>query len=606
MKSIIFSILLGCSLLLKAEVSSPALEQSRNLYQWLEKNESFFTECITKKQGDKIILCDNTQIAIEEIKTMFRMSAAQLVNYIKKQGVKLEIICMKESGEFTPWCVRKSKQSNFKKRYYLQGQFLGRENTILLRANAYKGSLIHEYIHFLEFKNSNKVLGHRYKYERVEIERKLIQRMDEIIAQVKKDEAALRKSGKLPALLKEMVALSSSLQKFSKFQDLIDERNIFDLYLRWGKLLGIPDQDRKLAAKNLEFICKRKDLSLGAKQCFTTQFTKREKGIWEQVKRVIEEVRPRPSFALVKRFLKNVPDRGRSLKENITLINSYIFKTWSIVPDHSYRSIEKMDNILPDSTLKFKRAHCVGLATLYLLAFEQIGIKAQLLRIPGHVLVQVCDKKQCYWIETLERGKIISKQYYIKQGVVTAKELEDTYYLTPSSLVSSIYLSLGFIAAKSKQYDVAELFYKRSIDADRRIVDAYANLAALYFEMGKKRLSRTYLNIALKVNPHSLNALTNKAIELWQEGKQQAAFEIIKQAKTINPLKDFVLKTSFNFNRQKKRWKQAFLDGLIYNLQHKSDCHFFSKLQSIRRYLTDKVRSAYRQDWKQLSAACPK
>ena len=567
------------------------ISEINSFHSWLDIHQQELERCQLERAGDSITLCDKTVVSLKEMKQLFAMSAQELVQYIKDAGINLEISCASTSGPFDKHCQKHSKRKAFKKRYHLHGQFLGRENTILLRSDALKGSLIHEYVHYLEFNNKNLLWGRRYKFERVELEKKIIVRMDEIIAQVKDNEARLKKEGKLKGLLKEMVAISGGLQKFSKWQDLIDERNIFMLYIKWGDLFGATDQDVALAKKNMNFICKRSDFkSLPKNQCPKLKI---KKSHLEEVKQVISYLRPKPNFELLDKFIQGInPKKKESLKQTVKRVKEYIYNDWKMVADTSYKSISKKDNILPDTTLDTHHAHCVGLSTLYLLAFEKLGISAELIRIPRHVLVQVCVGSECYYIETLKKGLIINKDFYFKNNYTTKAELEKTFYFKPAKLSSSLYLSLGFIANGAKQYELADILYKKSIDTDRRFADAYSNLAGVYQQQGKARMAKSYLEIALKVNPVHTSSLVNKALMLWNSEGNKAKkniLELLKKAQNINPSYIETYRVRSIILEKLGKFKKSFVNQLVVSLQQSKNCIHVERLFYLQKKIIDKI-----------------
>lgn len=602
------SIIIIFFITLSFHVQSQSLpQQLKAFHQWLSFHEKEFSRCNLRKEADSIILCDGTKLSVKELQKLFKMTPKQLVDFIHQKKIGLEVFCVKEKGDFNQWCNPKIKRKMFKKRYYLQGQFLGRENTILLRGNAYKGSLIHEYIHSLQYHNAQKIYGKRYKFKRTNLEGKAIERMDEIILAAKKGEAKLKKEGKLAHLLKEMVALSQGVQKFSKWQDLIDERGIFLLYLRFGKLLGVSQQDMQLARKNMGFICKREDLPYMDKSFCPVV---KKESAYVKVKNIIKEIRPQFDMGLVDKFIEGVPSRSKKgLTENIEIISKYIFTKWKIVPDLSYRSIEQKDNILPDTTLSHKRAHCVGLSTLYILSFEKMGLYAELIRIPRHVLVRVCDRerKQCEYVETLKEGKIVQKDFYFKHHYTTESEVKGTFYFSASNLLSSLYLSLGYIANQAKQYGVAEYLYKKSIDYDRRFAEGYANLSAVYQQMGKKRLAKRYNEIALKVNPKHLASMVNKAALLWNqfhEKKSKEALEILRQAQNINFNYSDIYKVRGMILEKLKKYKKSFVNYLTV-VMSSSDCSYYQKLVGLIPHIKEKsFLNKYHLDLRDFAKRC--
>ena len=184
------------------------------------------------------------------------MQPAELVDFIKNKNIKLEIMCKEDSGTtFKNWCSTEFSRKFFKEVTSLHGQYIPNENTIALAGDSNFGSLIHEYIHYLQYQNTNKVFDHIYKKERIDVQNDIIKGFDTIIADVQILEKQKNKEAAKP-LLKYVLSFSDILQKFGFWQKLIDERNIFLVYTKFSKELGIASEDVALAKKNIGFLCK--------------------------------------------------------------------------------------------------------------------------------------------------------------------------------------------------------------------------------------------------------------------------------------------------------------------------------------------------------------
>ena len=128
--------------------------------------------------------------------------------------------------------------------------------------------MIHEYVHYLQSENKNSVYGSIYKKTKNKVKKELTQEMDRLIAVVTKLEKAGKKA-ELAAEVKKFVTISGFMQKFAPWQDLIDEREIFLLYLERGGEFGADRKDLELARKNMGFICHSKSWNgvLPTEQC---------------------------------------------------------------------------------------------------------------------------------------------------------------------------------------------------------------------------------------------------------------------------------------------------------------------------------------------------
>ena len=250
-----FMALAGVAFAGNAEV----LREGQAFQTWLTANEVSFLNCEVKKVGDAFVLCDNTEIPAAELRELFRLEAAALVNTLQKKGAKIEILCDANvpKANFAEVCTAASKREAFKKLTHLHGQYLPEDDVILVRSSSSRGSLIHEYLHRYQSKNTKPVFGKIYKAERNRLQRELVRAMDATIAQVQALEKAGKKKEALP-LLPDFMGISDLMQNFGPWQDLIDERGIFVLYLKYGQELGVSAQDLALARKNMGFICKSK------------------------------------------------------------------------------------------------------------------------------------------------------------------------------------------------------------------------------------------------------------------------------------------------------------------------------------------------------------
>jgi len=266
MKAFLFLIAVFCSPLAKAS----ELEEAVDFFGWLEQHAKDFAICEPTKDGDNYVLCDKTKVSRVELEKLFKMKAKDLVSEIEGKGLKVELVCA--AGSETPAlgqeCVKDSKNKMFAEISSLHGKYLPEEKTILIRNSANPGSLVHEYVHSLQSANGNEVYGKIYKKRRNEIQRSLGDLMDKKIATIQD----LEKKGKKADAklhLQEFMLASNAMRGFAPWQDLIDERGIFLLYLKYGQEFGAAEDDLKLARKNMGFICKNPKLSklIPEKQC---------------------------------------------------------------------------------------------------------------------------------------------------------------------------------------------------------------------------------------------------------------------------------------------------------------------------------------------------
>lgn len=265
--SILFS--LCAHSLTDQKVYLKSIEKSQMFLMWLDAHKKQFAQCAPIKVDNKIVLCDQTKVDIAEIKKLFKMTPAELVEFIKSKNIKLEIMCKDDRGTiFKNWCATDVNRKFFKEVTSLHGQYIPNENTIALASDSNFGSLIHEYLHYLQFQNKNEIYGRVYKKERVEIQNAIIKGFDNILADVQVLEKQKNEEAAKP-LLKYVLTFSDSMQKFGLYQRIIDERNLFLLFMNFSKELGVPPEDVALAKKNIGFLCADEKIKtlLNKKEC---------------------------------------------------------------------------------------------------------------------------------------------------------------------------------------------------------------------------------------------------------------------------------------------------------------------------------------------------
>jgi len=237
------------------------IEDVVDFKKWLTSNVAHFAKCTPRKSQSDYLLCDGTKVPVKTLKNLFKLSPAELVKWLKEQGIKIEILCDTKSSTqpFQKFCVKQTKFPSFKKLSQLHGKYLPEHKTILIKSSASKGSLIHEYIHYKQAENTNPVYGKVYKKTRAVLQRKLTAILDRKIIMVKRlEKKGLTKKSK--GHIMDFMEASELLRLFSFWQDLIDERGIFQLYLLYGSEFGAGNEDLKLAKLNMGHICKNKKI----------------------------------------------------------------------------------------------------------------------------------------------------------------------------------------------------------------------------------------------------------------------------------------------------------------------------------------------------------
>ncbi|MBI3543163.1 MAG: hypothetical protein HY075_07810 [Deltaproteobacteria bacterium] len=231
-------------------------------FKWLESHAEGFGHCKVDKAGKGFVLCDGTEVDAAELRELLALAPDKLVARLKDKGLTVDVLCETKPprpAPFHAFCSSKLDHKMFAQTTALHGEYLPGEKRILLREGSSVGTAVHEYLHSLEEANANPIYGKVYKKERLAVQAALTKVMDAKIAEVHAIEKSKDRT-KLSVLLKEFSAASDLMRGMARWQDFIDERSLFLLYLRHGKELGVSKEDEELARKNIGFVCKNPGL----------------------------------------------------------------------------------------------------------------------------------------------------------------------------------------------------------------------------------------------------------------------------------------------------------------------------------------------------------
>ena len=93
----------------------------------------------------------------------------------------------------------------------------------------------------------------------------------------------------------------------------------------------------------------------------------------------------------------------------------------------------------------------------------------------------------------------------------------------------------GFAFHNEGNYAEAATEYKKAIEKDSTLIEAYVNLASIYFVQQKYDQAKIELENALKYNPYHVKAHYNLGLVLLNQGKKEEArkhYEFLKSIKS--------------------------------------------------------------------------
>jgi len=105
----------------------------------------------------------------------------------------------------------------------------------------------------------------------------------------------------------------------------------------------------------------------------------------------------------------------------------------------------------------------------------------------------------------------------------------------PSNYTPELLVNRSIDLANRGLHKLAEYYYRRAIELNPNLKQAYNNLGNLLNKLGRSHEALIYLNKALEIDPQYVSALINKGIALVKLGKYNQALECFEKALNLDP-----------------------------------------------------------------------
>lgn len=162
-----------------------------------------------------------------------------------------------------------------------------------------------------------------------------------------------------------------------------------------------------------------------------------------------------------------------------------------IRPDPVDDSLERA--LLP-SVLEQRRGSCLGLAGVYLAIAEALGVQAQAVLVPGHVLVHRADGRT---LELLEGGRVVSQAELRRRYAVPPGNPLYLRGLAREELLAAFRFNLANALRERRRYRDAIAQYTRTLETLPDLAEGHLNLGLCHHRLGEHRLAeRAYLRAA--------------------------------------------------------------------------------------------------------------
>ncbi len=221
--------------------------------------------------------------------------------------------------------------------------------------------------------------------------------------------------------------------------------------------------------------------------------------------------------------------------DRVTALNRFVFNDLGI---RSSQDLKNRDNLLLAQVLKHKQGYCVGIASLYLVLAERVGLPIYAVATPSHVFLRYDDGTTRINIETLQNGANIADGQYIRdERIPEASILKGVFMhnLTADEFIAQIHNNLGVIYSERKNYALAADQYTRALGLAPRFPTAYYNNANDLLAQSDYRRAARLFSKSLRLYPTDVWALNNRGLAYVKMGKLKKARRDFEEALKTNP-----------------------------------------------------------------------
>jgi regulator of sirC expression with transglutaminase-like and TPR domain len=221
--------------------------------------------------------------------------------------------------------------------------------------------------------------------------------------------------------------------------------------------------------------------------------------------------------------LQSFPGAGIGGRERLETLNRFIFGHLGI---RATQNLRDPKNLLPSLVLERKRGYCVGIAAVYLILAEQLGLPIFAVATPSHVFLRFDDGATRINIETFQRGAHQADERYVREHRIPEKSIRNGVFmrnLTTDEFLAQVHNNLGVIYSERKEYERAAAAYQRAIDLHPCFPAACYNLANDLLAQGQYRKAVRRFSRALRLYPTDVWALNNRGLARARMGSVDRA-----------------------------------------------------------------------------------
>lgn len=219
----------------------------------------------------------------------------------------------------------------------------------------------------------------------------------------------------------------------------------------------------------------------------------------------------------------------------VDAVNRLLFQDLALRPS---ADLKDPCNLLPSRVLERRQGYCVGIAAVYLLLAERLGLPVQAVAAPSHLFLRYDDGTVRRNIETFDGGAPTEDAAYARQHRIPERALRRGVFLrglTVPEFVAQVRNNLGVIYSGRREYGKAEAQYRRALALLPEFPAALYNLGNDRLALRDHPGAIRHFTRALRLNPADVWALNNRGIAHRDSGKTRRARRDFLEALSIDP-----------------------------------------------------------------------
>lgn len=232
---------------------------------------------------------------------------------------------------------------------------------------------------------------------------------------------------------------------------------------------------------------------------------------------------------------RGLVDTQRDAVSRVESLNRFIFGHLGIGPASD---LTDADNLLLTRVLDRRQGYCVGIASLYLVLAERLGLPIYAVATPSHAFVRYDDGATRINIETLQSGSQVPDEQFILAERIPEKSIRKGVFmrnLSAEEFLAQVHNNLGVIYSRRGSVAQAAEDYRRATDLAPRFPAPYYNYASDLLKYGDYRRAARLFTKSLRLYPIDVWALNNRALAYIKMGKREKARKDFEAALRIEP-----------------------------------------------------------------------